>query len=187
MAGTIRRRGESLYPGKETPTMDSVPARKPKRCRPLVERFWPKVDASAGPDGCWRWLASKNTHGYGQIGMHTPGQGSKTIRASTAAWILLRGPIPDGLWVLHNCPDGDNPGCCNPAHLWLGTPRKNTRDMVRKRRHAAMRRRHILSDAQAAALRADRDAGLTYLELAHRYKCSYSSARKIALHLYLSY
>src|SRR5262249_47420863 len=44
--------------------------------------------------------------------------------------------IPDGLWVLHNCPGGDNPTCVQPAHLWLGTLQDNVEDMIRKGRHA---------------------------------------------------
>jgi len=49
------------------------------------------------------------------------------------SWTLLVGKIPDGLNVLHRC---DNPRCCNPAHLFLGTQLDNRRDCRDKGRTA---------------------------------------------------
>jgi len=56
---------------------------------------------------------------------------SKKILAHRAAWILSYGEIPDGLFVLHKC---DNPKCCNPKHLFLGTQSDNAKDMWTKGR-----------------------------------------------------
>lgn len=50
-------------------------------------------------------------------------------------YALTKGPIPDGMQVLHNCPGGDNPSCCCPEHLWLGTQQDNMRDMAAKGRN----------------------------------------------------
>jgi hypothetical protein len=49
------------------------------------------------------------------------------------AYIVTYGPIPDGMFVCHRC---DNPPCCRPDHLFLGTQRENLADMKRKGRSA---------------------------------------------------
>lgn len=95
--------------------------------RPLAERFWEKVGQS-GPTECWPWLAGKGggAYVYGHI-RHS----GKTINAHRVAWTLTYGTIPQGLCVLHRC---DNPLCCNPAHLFLGTRTDNNADKMRKGR-----------------------------------------------------
>lgn len=98
----------------------------------LKARFWVKV-AIGGPDTCWPWLAyrgkSKRGLDYGKIGID-----GRIHFAHRIAWELTNGPIPDGLRVLHRC---DNPPCCNPAHLFLGTQGDNVQDMWDKQRHGA--------------------------------------------------
>lgn len=95
----------------------------------IITRFFSKV---AVGDSCWIWNAYISKDGYGRIGS---GRKSVCVRSHIVSWKLFRGPIPAGLSVLHNCPDGDNKACVNPKHLWLGTQTDNFRDMVTKRRH----------------------------------------------------
>lgn len=90
-----------------------------------VDRFWAHVDKT---DTCWLWTASFASHGYGQIMV-----GGRMQRAHRVSWMVTHGEIPPGLRVLHRC---DNPPCCNPDHLFLGTQRENVADMLNKGREA---------------------------------------------------
>lgn len=93
---------------------------------PIEERFWSKV-SMAGPDECWEWMGSRNTGGYGWFKVGDRATGSHRV-----AFELTSGPIPDGLLIRHRC---DNPPCCNPAHMELGTPADNAADRTERGRH----------------------------------------------------
>lgn len=56
------------------------------------------------------------------------------IYAHRWVWVQVNGPIPAGYEVCHNCPNGDNPACVRPTHLWLGTHSQNIRDAYAKGR-----------------------------------------------------
>lgn len=94
----------------------------------IQEKFFDRVDRSAGPDGCWIFRGSTTTAGYGQIGLSRP---IRHIRTHRLAYMLEYGPIPDGFLVMHSC---DNPPCCNPNHLGLGRHKDNSRDALSKER-----------------------------------------------------
>jgi hypothetical protein len=104
--------------------------------QPPETGFWGKVDRSGGPDSCWNWTAALNQNGYGVWGGNRK-IGLKSGIAHRAAWVLTYGPIPDGMFICHHC---DNPPCCNPAHLFLGTPQDNMDDMDRKGRRVSVSR-----------------------------------------------
>lgn len=91
--------------------------------------FAAKVDRSGGDNACWPWTGGRNRDGYGYLAVR-----GKYIGAHRMAYQLHHGPIEKGVSVLHNCPGGDNPACCNPAHLWLGTQTDNILDMEEKGR-----------------------------------------------------
>lgn len=96
---------------------------------PADSRFWPMVDQSGGPDACWPWTSWLDEKGYGKLYY----QGRRT-RTHRVAWMLVHGPIPSGMHVLHCCEGRYPPSdfgcrrCCNPAHLRLGTHQENMTD-----------------------------------------------------------
>lgn len=92
-----------------------------------VEKFIFPVTES----GCWLWNGGHETRGwpflnYGRIWVR-----GRTLPAHRVAYEHFVGPIPEGMLVLHKC---DVPLCVNPDHLFLGTYRDNTMDMIRKGR-----------------------------------------------------
>lgn len=91
------------------------------------ERFLEKVKRG-GPDDCWEWTASRTHNGYGRFKIAS----WKTVHANRVAWALEHGTDPGDLIVRHSC---DNPPCCNPAHLLLGTVADNNADKLERGRH----------------------------------------------------
>ena len=97
----------------------------PPSLRPVSERFWARIVEQ--PNGCREWTGGASSAGYGQLWFE-----GKLVYAHRLAWILVNGPIPEGLFVCHKC---DNPPCCNvEGHLFLGTATDNMRDMIAKGR-----------------------------------------------------
>lgn len=120
------------------------------KCRNTPEKFWSKVNI-CGADKCWFWLASKDKDGYGYFRYN-----GKNDKAHRVSWIIINGPIPDGLCVLHKC---DNPGCVNYNHLFIGTTKDNVVDMFNKGRANKVKgEKHggsKLTEAQVIQIRED--------------------------------
>lgn len=120
---------------------DGVPARG--------QPAWVRVfgQCVARDSGCWEYTRYLNEDGYGTIRVGGPGDKSQD-KVHRVAWAHANGrPVPDGMDVCHKC---DNPPCCNPEDLFLGTHADNNRD-----RHAKGRTKNL--EAGRAALAAKRE------------------------------
>ena len=99
-----------------------------------LARFHEKIAVGAHNE-CWEWKAcrtgARNLGWYGRFCLR-----KKRYYAHRVAWCVARGfpmeYLTHQLAVMHDC---DNPICCNPAHLTLGTQPENVRDMIRKVRN----------------------------------------------------
>lgn len=88
--------------------------------------FWERtVQASSG---CIEWTGRLLPKGYGRLIVNR-----RSVRAHRVAYEITRGPIPDGMMVLHSC---DNPRCVNPDHLRTGTAADNWADVIARNRRS---------------------------------------------------
>jgi hypothetical protein len=131
-----------------------------------IQRLMSKVDTSAGLFACWPWKgANDGKSGYGHLAYNR-----KWVKAHRLAYMLLVGPIPDGMDVLHTC---DNPPCCNPQHLIPGTHADNMQDRERKGRHNAPHgeRHHKakVTEQDVRAIRSEHAQGIALNVIARRY------------------
>lgn len=148
------------------------------RGRSFAERFWSKVDRR-GPEECWEWTAGRQSDGYGRF--REGGRSSPNLGAHRVAYVLAHGPIVRGLWVLHKC---DNPPCCNPAHLRLGTHEDNMRDMAEKGRSCTDQlgskgHNAKLTEADVESIRIDAARGIQQKLLALKFHVSKGSISDI--------
>lgn len=93
-------------------------------------RFWSHVDSSRA-GSCWPWKAALTADGYGFFSMKFVDGATRSRRASRVAWAYGNGRWPDVDEVVrHEC---DNPICCNPNHLVIGSHRDNMLDRAERK------------------------------------------------------
>lgn len=122
-------------------------------------RFFAKVRKT---DGCWIWTGSHISTGYGSFEFP---EGSQL--AHRVAYVIAYGST-HGMCVLHRC---DNRSCVRPEHLFLGTPKDNTHDMIEKGRFARGELHGCAKLTEASVVKIKRliEAGLTNVAIASRF------------------
>lgn len=123
--------------------------------------------ATTSPNECWPWTGAVIKKGWHGEWRNAAGEVELVHRA---AWRLFKSQIPDGMCICHRC---DNPICCNPSHLFLGTKSENLLDMWAKGRAKPQRvfgEKHGMSKLTAELVLEIRSSKESGVELARRLK-----------------
>jgi hypothetical protein len=133
-----------------------------------------RANVEVMPNGCHEFRGNTGTKGYGLISVKSKGESVHRV-----VFRLCVGEIPAGMLVRHTC---DNPPCCNPEHLLLGTHTDNARDRVNRGRSALGARQNgtkKLGPEKALEIRKLREAGSRVTVLAAQFGVSVSSVQDV--------
>ncbi len=104
----------------------------PELSAKTVQALWSRVEKRS--NGCWEYVGGRNRN-YGTITIN-----NKSYLVSRVVYKMHYSIDPGEMLVLHRC---DNPPCCNPEHLFLGTTQDNVRDRCEKGRTGDMSKRDL--------------------------------------------
>jgi len=99
---------------------------------------------------------------------------NNSLTAHRFSWIIENGPVLESdLCVCHIC---DIRSCVNPSHLFLGTYKDNTQDMIRKNRQSiplGERNGHAkLTNSRVLVIREEAIDGISQTQLARLFGVS---------------
>ena len=137
------------------------------------ERFFSKIKKS---NSCWLWQGGRWSQGYGRFKSR-----GIDLKAHRISYSIYKGEIQNGLLVCHYC---DNPPCVNPDHLFLGTNKQNTQDMLRKGRHSftgSMNPKAKLKDQDIIEIRRMILEGIFQKEIGRKFNVSQATISDIKL------
>lgn len=142
----------------------------------VAERILDNIEID-NDTGCWNWQGGKNQRGYGLIQSKDDDGIWKSRAVHRVSYELYNGSIPVGLLACHHC---DNPSCCNPQHIYIGTQKMNMADMISKGRknpsRGANHWKAKVSDDEIASIRDNPD---TYSSIGLQYGISASQVHRI--------
>ena len=95
-----------------------------------IEKYWSNVDIKSEEE-CWEWRGHTDKKGYGVMSVGGRDNQTKLLTHRIAKTLTNKEELPDDKILMHMC---DNPPCCNPGHLVLGTHQDNMNDKVNKGR-----------------------------------------------------
>jgi len=117
--------------------------------------FWSRVDVSSDPDACWPWKGAKSHYGHGVYKYPGVFGVLKATAAHRVAFQLHHDLIlhdnSHHCFILHSC---DNPPCCNPRHLRIGSQKENVEDVFKRNRGKVGEAHwnHVVTEAVAAEI-----------------------------------
>ena len=128
----------------------------------VIDEFWVLVEKS---NDCWLWRGKTNNGGYGNF--HKGG----VYHAHRFSWVLENGLIPKGMQINHHC---DNRLCVKPDHLYAGTKKQNSSDMVSRGRvnRGSNRPLSKIKEDQVPFIRHWINIGFLEKEVANAFKIS---------------
>lgn len=143
---------------------------KPRSVKQCLETFFSKIK-QGNENECWEWTGAvinekrKMFYGSAFVCGHT-------FRAHRLAYRLYNGMFDESLFICHKC---DNPKCCNPGHLFLGTAKDNYYDCMGKGRNTRGDKHggSLLKEIDVKNIRKEFELGDTKKELSKKYKVPY--------------
>ena len=148
-----------------------------------TEVLWQKVDKKSENE-CWNWLGYKNAQGYGRTEINNKSYYAHRVIFNLVNPGLINLNAPKDTdeygFIMHSC---DNPSCCNPKHLSIGTHADNMADKVAKGRQKLFPSdtgpRCKLSMDQARQARELRKTGSRVVDLAKQFGISLASMKSL--------
>lgn len=137
------------------------------------ERYTDKSPGHGPRGDCWLWTGSLNSRGYGRLNDR-----GRTVLAHRLAYNQAHGVVlQTAELACHTC---DNPRCVRPDHLFVGSHRDNTDDMIAKGRMPSRKGEgngtHKLTETDVLAIRRD---GRSATEIAAEYAVHESTIRHV--------
>jgi hypothetical protein len=137
-----------------------------------INRLWKKVNI-LGPDDCWDWFGALSGRGYGVISVDY-----RTLGTHTFSWMIDNNTnkVPYGMYILHRC---DNRKCCNPKHIYCGTPSDNACDREERNPKKPYQDASKSKLFSHEILELRKLTGMTQEEKARKYNIDQTSVSKI--------